>query len=563
MSETPSKEQFLIQELMRKLDDERAINARLKSELSEYKDPARMKKELESRIKEQDAIIRKQDKTIDKLNQELEWLRRKVWGQSSESHKAEDPNQLTFDFGELKLSPEEEAAYKRAEEEAEALRKQRKTASDKRQAKQKPVRKPLPEHLRREIVEIFPVGYNPEEWELLPKTYDEVTEVLSRKPAEYYVIRYVRHKAVRKNQIDRPIETAPVPQLPIAKSYASAELLADLMVGKYADHMPFYRQIEKLKRDGISLPPPTVNDWFLDVADLLRPLYYRIKDLVLESDYIQSDETTVPIINNEKHKTVKGYLWQVRAVVPGLLFFHYDHGSRGKDVALGLFAHFSGAMQTDGYAVYDIYEKKDGVLSLVCWAHARRYFERALTNDKARAELALEKIRLLYEVERDADDKQMSYEERRQLRMDISLPILMGFEAWLQAEAPKVLPKSPIGKAIHFALERYDRLCRYVVDGRYRIDNNLVENGQRGVAVGRKNYLFCGNDDAAEDAAVIYTMMGCCKAAGVNVYDWLVYFLSHVHEYDNDYTRDLDELLPGNLRAKGLVKPVGESPASL
>ena len=243
MSETPSKEQFLIQELMRKLDDERAINARLKSELSEYKDPARMKKELESRIKEQDAIIRKQDKTIDKLNQELEWLRRKVWGQSSESHKAEDPNQLTFDFGELKLSPEEEAAYKRAEEEAEALRKQRKTASDKRQAKQKPVRKPLPEHLRREIVEIFPVGYNPEEWVLLPKTYDEVTEVLSRKPAEYYVIRYVRHKAVRKNQIDRPIETAPVPQLPIAKSYASAELLADLMVGKYADHMPFYRQI--------------------------------------------------------------------------------------------------------------------------------------------------------------------------------------------------------------------------------------------------------------------------------------------------------------------------------
>ena len=425
------------------------------------------------------------------------------------------------------------------------------------------MRKPLPEHLRREVVEIFPTGYNPEEWELLPETFDEVSEVLSRRPAEYYVVRYVRNKAVRKNLVDCPIEAAPVPQLPIARSYASAELLADLMVGKYADHMPFYRQIEKLKRDGISLPPPTVNDWFLDVADLLRPLYYRIRDLELGSDYIQSDETTVPIINSEKHRTVKGYLWQVRAVVPGLLFFHYDHGSRGKDVALGLFAHFSGAMQTDGYAVYDIYEKKDGVLSLVCWAHARRYFERALTNDKARAELALEKIRLLYEVEREADDKQMSYEERRQLRMDISVPILMGFEAWLQAEAPKVLPKSPIGMAIHFALERYDRLCRYVVDGRYRIDNNLVENGQRGVAVGRKNYLFCGNDDAAEDAAVMYTAMGCCKAAGVNVYDWLVYFLSHVHEYDNDYTRDLAELLPSNLLAKGLVKPVGETPASL
>ena len=245
------------------------------------------------------------------------------------------------------------------------------------------------------------------------------------------------------------------------------------------------------------------------------------------------------------------------------MFFHYDHGSRGKDVALGLFAHFKGAMQTDGYAVYDIYEDKEGVLSLVCWAHARRYFERALNNDKARAELALEKIKLLYDVEHEADDKNLSYEERSKLRMELSVPILKGFEAWLQAEYPKVMPKSPIGKAIHFALERYDRLCRYVIDGRYRIDSNLVENGQRPVALGRKNYLFCGNDDAAEDAAVMYTMMGCCKAAGVNVYDWLVYFLDHVHEYDYAPELDLAELLPGNLLAKGLVGAIGESPTRL
>jgi transposase len=466
MLESPSKEQVLIQELLHKLDAERLKNARLESELSQYKEPAKMKKDLESRIKEQDIIIKKKDKTIDQLNQRIAWLNRKFWGQSTERHASEDPAQLSFKFAELKLTPEEEAAYKKAEAEAEAFRQQRKAASDKRQEKNRPTRKPLPENLRREVVHLYPVGYNEEEWELLPESFDEISEVLSRKPAEYYVIRYVRHKAVRKNQVDRPIETAPVPLLPIAKSYASAELLADLMVGKYADHMPFYRQIEKLKRDGISLPPPTVNDWFLEVADLLRPLYYRIRELVLGSDYIQADETTVPIINNEKHRTVKGYFWQVRAVILNLLFFHYDHGSRGKEVALGLFAHFSGAMQTDGYAVYDIYEKKDGVLSLVCWAHARRYFERALSNDKARAELALEKIRLLYEVEREADDKQMSYEERRQLRMDVSVPILMGFEAWLQAEAPKVMPKSPIGKAINFALQRYDRLCRYVVDGR-------------------------------------------------------------------------------------------------
>ncbi len=563
MPESPSKEQVLIQELLNKLDAERLKNARLESELSQYKAPAKMRKEYEAKLQEKDSVIKEQDKTINKLNQELAWLRRKFWGKSSERHIEENDGQLSFDFGELKLSPEEEAAYKKAEAEAQAYQERRKADADKRHAKNKPARKPLPENLRREVVEILPFGYNPEEWELLPESFDEVTEVLAKKPAEYYVIRYVRKKAVRKGQVDRPLEVAPVPLLPIAKSYASSSLLADLIVGKYVDHMPFYRQIEKMKREGISLPPPTVNDWFLDVADLLRPLYYRIKDLVLASDYIQADETTVPIVRDEKDKTVKGYLWQVRAVMQDLLFFHYDHGSRGKDVALGLFAHFSGAMQTDGYAVYDIYESKDGVLSLVCWAHARRYFERALNNDKARAELALEKIRLLYAVEQEADDKQMSYEERRQLRMDVSVPILMGFEAWLQAEYPKVMPKSPIGKAIHFALERYDRLSRYVIDGRYRIDSNLVENGQRPVALGRKNFLFCGNDDAAEDAAVIYTMMGCCKAAKVNVYDWLVYFLDHVHDYDYDFNRDLAELLPAALKAKGLVKEIGESPTTL
>lgn len=563
MPESPSKEQVLIQELLNKLDAERLKNARLESELSQYKTPAKMRKEYEAKLQEKDTVIKEQDKTINKLNQELAWLRRKFWGKSSERHIEENDGQLSFVFGELKLSPEEEAAYKKAEAEAQAYQERRKADADKRHAKNKPARKPLPENLRREVVEILPVGYNPEEWELLPESFDEVTEVLAKKPAEYYVIRYVRKKAVRKGQVDRPLEVAPVPLLPIAKSYACSSLLADLIVGKYVDHMPFYRQIEKMKREGISLPPPTVNDWFLDVADLLRPLYYRIKDLVLASDYIQADETTVPIVRDEKNKTVKGYLWQVRAVMQDLLFFHYDHGSRGKDVALGLFAHFSGAMQTDGYAVYDIYESKDGVLSLVCWAHARRYFERALNNDKARAELALEKIRLLYAVEQEADDKQMSYEERRQLRMDVSVPILMGFEAWLQAEYPKVMPKSPIGKAIHFALERYDRLSRYVIDGRYRIDSNLVENGQRPVALGRKNFLFCGNDDAAEDAAVIYTMMGCCKAAKVNVYDWLVYFLDHVHDYDYDFNRDLAELLPAALKAKGLVKETGESPTTL
>lgn len=252
------------------------------------------------------------------------------------------------------------------------------------------------------------------------------------------------------------------------------------MVGKYVDSLPFYRQIEMMKRLGMDIPPATVSDWFKDVSDLLRPLYYRIRDLVMETDYIQADETTVPIVDDEKHRTVKSNLWQICAVTRKLLFFHYDKGSRSKDVALGLFAHFRGALQTDGYAVYDYYEGKDGVLCLNCWAHTRRGFDRSMNNDAARS--------------------------------------------------------------------------KHAIDGRYRIDTNLVENGQRPVALTRKNYLFCKNHDAAEDAAVMYTMMGCCKLAGVNVEAWLTYFLDHVHEYDNDYSLDIADFLPSSLVSKGLLK---------
>ena len=551
MSEELKKYQDLVDGLMRKLDESRQTISHLESELSQYRDG----KSLKDQLAEKDAIIDRQKQTIDKLNQNIAWLKRKVWGQSTEKrHTEEDPAQLTIDFGELKITPEEEAAYKKAQEELNAYHERRKAEAAKRHAANKPSRNPLPENLKRLRFDIYPEGYNEREWELLPDCFNETKVVLHRKPAEYFVAEYILHKAVRRDDIERTIKDAEAPQTPIAKSYAGSTTLANLMVGKYVDSIPFYRQIEMMKRLGMNIPPATVIGWFTDVADLLRPFYYRIRDMVLEADYIQSDETTVPIVDDEKHRTVKGYLWQVVAVMQKLLFFHYDKGSRSKDVALGLFAHYRGALQSDGYAVYDIYEKKDGVLCLNCWAHTRRYYDRALNNDKARAEFAIAQIGLLYEIERKADEENLSYDERKALRLELATPILQSFEAWLLNEAPKVLPKSPIGKAIHYTLEHYDRLCRYLADGRYKIDTNMVENGQRPVALSRKNYLFCKSHDAAEDAAVMYTMMGCCKLAEVNVEDWLTYFLDHIHEYDNDYSKDLADFLPATLKAKGLLK---------
>ena len=244
----------------------------------------------------------------------------------------------------------------------------------------------------------------------------------------------------------------------------------------------------------------------------------------------------------------------IRAVMENLVFFHYDHGSRAQKVVIPLLKDFQGALQTDGYEVYKMYEDKKGVLPLGCWAHARRKFEEALKEDKVRAEYALAQIGMLYDVERRADEEKLSFEERSDLRCRLSYPIMVAFEKWLVNEYPKVLPKGRMGKAIKYTYEIYHRLTRYHLDGRYRIDNNLAENSIRPLALGRKNYLFCGNDDAAENAAVIYSLMGCCKAGEVNFREWLVYVLENIHDYDMDYSKDLAELLPHNWKSNNSQK---------
>lgn len=225
-------------------------------------------------------------------------------------------------------------------------------------------------------------------------------------------------------------------------------------------------------------------------------------------------------------------------------------------MVLKLFGKFRGAIQTDGYERYEMLDAKKGIILLGCWAHARRYFWEARKNDTQRADYALEQIQLLYDVERKADDERLTYEQRAELRTRLAYPILVRFEKWLVNEYPKVMKGSPIGKAIKYTYGRFDKLSRYHLDGRYRPDNNEIENKVRPVACGRRNYLFCGNNDAAEDAAVLYSFFGCCKAAGADFRTWLIYFLEHVHDYDDDYSMDLAELLPDNLLSGGKILSV-------
>ena len=554
----------LIEALLRERDElyRRAVKAERRCE--ELSDANAMKQQYEARIKEMEADHQKQisdieaayQKQISKKEDEirilvarLEYMTRKLWGKMSEKRQTpDDPRQLKIDFEGMDLTEEEK---RQVEEARNKVVEARKTVKVKEHEKQLPVRKKLPENLRHVEEHIYPDGYlgHEDEWILFEAV--ETSEHLEITAPDAYVRVTIRHKAMRK--ADKKVISAPVPAEPIAKSYAGATLLTELTMGKYADHLPFYRQIEMYKRLGIELKQPTIENWFHEIADLMRPLYYLLTQYMLLLDYLQSDESTVPVINDEKHRTVKGYMWLIRAVTEPLVLFHYHEGSRGKEVALQFFKKYKGALGVDGYGVYDLLDKLDGIMILCCWAHCRRYFERALKHDKARAEYALGQIGMLYSVETIADEEGASYERRAQLRQELAYPIIRALEAWALNEQDAVMPKSPIGKAIGYLLGHIRQLSRYTTDGRYMIDNNFIENSVRPLALGRKNFLFCGNHDAAEDTAVIYTFMGCCKLAQVDVRKWLNNFFTHVHDYDNDYSLDLMELLPHRLKQQGIL----------
>jgi hypothetical protein len=325
-------------------------------------------------------------------------------------------------------------------------------------------------------------------------------------------------------------------------------------------HLPFHRQIAMFKHAGITLPASTVNGWFGGCSDLLRALYYRLRELVLDTDYIQVDETTVPVIDNKKKRAVKAYLWVVRSVMENMVFFHYDKGSRAQKVVIDLLHNFQGAVQTDGYDAYSIYENKKGVLLLGCWAHARRKFTEALKEDKTGAEYALEQIGMIYKVETMASDQDMDHEQRAELRQRLAYPILTAFEKWIVNYYPKAIPDGRMHKALSYTYNLFHRLSRYHLDGRYRIDNNPVENDIRPLALGRKNYLFCGNHDAAENAAIMYSLLGCCKTSDIDPREWLTDILTRIPEYNKNYSLDLAELLPHKWK---LSKTDQESPTTL
>ena len=464
--------------------------------------------------------LRKRDERIALLTHELDQLKRMVFGAKSERFVPADPAQSTlFEVGATAPPPVQAISYTRTRP----------------QEKNQPVREAIAAHLPRveRVIEPedLPAGAR--------KIGEEVTETLEYTPGTIYVDRIVRPKYAT----EEIVLIAPMPSMPFPKGNLGASLAAFIMVGKFADHLPFYRQRQILARSGLEVSDSTLGDWFKATARLLRPLYDVLRQKILGDDYLQVDESPIAVQDSHKKGTTHtGYHWVIHAPMQRAVLFAY-HPGRAATFPNGMLSSFKGALQTDGYSGYNNLMAREEITPLACMAHARRKFDKALTNDRVRAEHALVLFAWLYDIERTCTEEGMDPNQRKQYRALHAAPVIEQIGHWLKDEIMLVAPKSPIGAAIAYTLGLWPRLCGYLADGRYLIDNNKIENTIRPMAIGRKNSLFAGSHDAAQDAALMYSLLGTCKLHGVEPFAYLNDVIARISEHK---ANKLSELLPQN-----------------
>jgi transposase len=342
---------------------------------------------------------------------------------------------------------------------------------------------------------------------------------------EYVPARIIRHEMLRPKLAcpckQSGVSIAPLPPQVIEQGQAGASLVAQVLLSKYADHLPLYRQQQQFARLGVNFPQSTLGGWVEKGARWLQPLAREIKAELLAGDYVQVDETPVRVQDPDvKGKCATGYLW-VLGKPGGDVVFEF-HPGRGKEHAQTLLGGFQGYLQRDGYGVYGSLARDDaGLIPVGCWAHARRKFVEALDEQNAEAEPIVSELRKLYLLERHAREEALNAEQRQAVRTEKAKPILEAMRPRLEAVREKNLPQSPLGKAARYALNEWAALTRYLEDGRLEIDNNLTENAIRPSAVGKKNWLFIGHPDAGWRAAVIYTLIVSCRRRGIEPWEYL------------------------------------------
>ena len=375
----------------------------------------------------------------------------------------------------------------------------------------------------------------------LKRIGEEVSERLEYVPASLVVIQ----EACQKYACPRgcSVVTAEKPMAPIEKGLPGPGLLAQVAVSKYGDHLPLHRQEAIFQRQGVELPRQTMADWMRACADLVSPLYELMKQQVLGSKAIQTDDTPVPVLDPDLPHTRTGRIWTY--VGDGEHpYTVYDYTpTRSRDGPEEFLKAFRGYLQADAYSGYDhFYEEPErGIEEVACWAHARRKHYEAQSSDLMRSTVTLAYIRLLYDVEREARERKLRGEARRALRQKKSKPILDDIHTYLEREQPHVLPKSPEGEAIAYTLSNWTALTRYCQDGDLEIDNTGAERSLRGIAVGRRNWTFYGSDNGGRTGAVLSSLIATSKRLGVDPFAYLRDLFERISAHPKSR---LAELLP-------------------
>jgi transposase len=403
-------------------------------------------------------------------------------------------------------------------------------------------RQPLPRHLKRERI-VHDLAEKEKHCSICRQDLRPIGEESSERyeyiPAQLTVIEDI----CKKYACACTVKTATKPSQPIEKSTAGASLLAQVIVAKTADHLPLHRQEKIFERHGVDISRKTMGGWLAQCADLLKPLYGSMKEVLFQSKVIGTDDTSVKVLDVKLPFARTGRIWPYSgdAAHPVIL---YDYtATRERAGPEEFLKGYRGYLQADAYGGYDAFFKHParGLIEVGCWAHARRYFHKALESDQPRMGPALLLIAQLYRVEKEA--RPLTAEDRLRLRHLQSQPILEKLRNYLLEIQVEVLPKSPEGRAVRYTLKNWTALTRYCEDGDLQIDNNATERAIRGIAVGRNNWVFFGSDEGGKTAAVLRSFVASCQRVGVDPFVWLKDILSRIA--DHPITR-IAELLPHN-----------------
>ena len=490
--------------------------------------------ELKALIISQHELIVSRDSEIEQLKLLIAKLRRMQFGRKSEK--------LDRQIEQLELRLE--ALQQNDAEKVAALPEPMANAV----ALARSARRPLPSQLPREVRTYLPKQEAcPDCGGELKHLGEDVSEMLEIEPVHFKVIRQVRPKLACA--CCERIVQAEAPSRPIARGIAGPGLLAHVLVSKYADHLPLYRQSEIYAREGVELDRSTLADWVCGTSQLLEPLVESLRRHVMAAEKLHADDTPVPVLAPGNGKTKTGRLWTyVRDdrpagdKTPPAVWFAYTPDRKGEHPKAHL-SKFQGTLQADGYAGFEQIYETGRIQEAACWAHVRRkFYDLEQAHKSPVAKEALERIGALYAVESDINGR--SPEERREIRNTRSRPLLESLKQWLEETLGKLSKKSDTTLAVRYTLGRWDALLRYCDDGRLEIDNNAAERALRAVALGRKNYLFAGSDRGGESAAAIYSLIGTAKLNGIDPESYLRNVLSLVAEHP---INRIDQLLPWNL----------------